>query len=60
MWITNRKSKYGFRDARQSCNMADKLRTLNVANVLKDNLAVCVECEGINIEWTNKVKITEW
>ena len=45
----------------QSCNMADRLRrlrTLNVANVLKDNSAV--ECEGINIEWTNKLKSTEW
>ena len=31
---------------------------LNVANVLKDNSAV--ECEGINIEWTNKLKSTEW
>ena len=42
----------------QSCNMADRLRTLNVANVLKDISAV--ECEGINIEWTNKLKSTEW
>lgn len=64
----NRKSKCEFRDARtKCCNMADQLRPLekaNVANVLKNVSAVVVVeevmCEKINIDSTNKFKITEW
>jgi len=47
--------------------MADQLRPLekaNVANVLKNVSAVVVVeevmCEKINIDSTNKFKITEW